>query len=106
MTFFEYFSIYFYLFFSFLIFITGVSGLILWRKNLIIVLISLEIIFLAIQMNFLLFSVFLDDILGYIFSIFILVIAGSEVSIGLALIILLYRLQKVIYTDTLSLLKG
>ena len=67
---------------------------------------SLEVLFLSIQMNFLIFSSFLDDLLGYIFSIFILVIAGSEVSIGLALVILLYRLQKVIYIDTLSFLKG
>ncbi len=57
-------------------------------------------------MNFLVFSVFLDDIIGYLFSIFILVVAGSEVSIGLALTILLYRLQQDISIEPLVLLKG
>lgn len=101
-----YFSPYFYLIFSFLVFIIGSTGIFFFRKNLITVLIALEIILLSIHMNFLIFSLFLDDLIGYLFSIFILVVAGSEVSIGLALTILLYRLQKDVSLEPIILLKG
>lgn len=101
-----YFALPFYFFVSLIILVIGSIGIFVFRRNLITILISLEIMLLSVHMNFLVSSIFLDDISGYIFSIFILVVAGSEVSIGLALTILLYRLQKDIRIEPLTLLKG
>lgn len=73
------------------LFILGLTGLILWKKNLIALLISIEIMFLATNIGFVLASLQIDDGGGLIFSIIILALAGVEISIGLALIIIIYR---------------
>jgi NADH-quinone oxidoreductase subunit K len=99
-------SIFFFLFYSILILFVGISGIYTFRKNLVTVLISLEIMFLSIHLNFLVFSLILDNMTGYIFSIFILAISGSEISIGLAIIILVYRLHNRVDTEFLVFLKG
>ena len=88
------------------IFFIGFFSLISYRKNLILVLFSLEIILLGINLSFLSSSLFINDIEGYLFTMFILVVAGSEISIGLALIILFYRVKSVIYTDVINFLKS
>ena len=77
----------------FLIFLIGVLGIIKNRKNIIMILLSIEIIILAINLNFALLSIYLDDIIGQIFVIFILTIAASESAIGLSLITNLYNLK-------------
>lgn len=97
-----------FLFVNFLpvvVFFIGIFGLIFFKKNLIYILIILEIIFLASSLNFILASVFFDDIIGYIAVLFIFAIAASEVSIGLALIILFYRIKNVIFIDSVYFLK-
>lgn len=88
------------------VFIIGIVGLIVFRKNLILLLISLEMLLLSVNLNFLLTSLFIDDIEGYILNLFILGVAGSEISIGLALIILLYRIRSLIFIDSITYLKS
>ena len=84
----------------------GLLGLLVYKKNLILILISLEVLFLGININFILSALFLDDIIGYIFNLFILSVAGSEISIGLALTIVLYRIRGNIFSDNLNILKS
>ena len=75
----------------FITFFTGVISLLLWRKNLVLLIISLEICFIGAYIGFILASLLLDDITGFIFSLVGLTIAGAEVSLGLALTIVVYR---------------
>jgi NADH:ubiquinone oxidoreductase subunit K len=89
-----------------LLFFIGSFGMFLSRKHLIIILISLELMLLAININFVVFSVILDDLLGQIYAITILAIAAAETSLGLALLIIYYRLRGGISIDLLSLIKS
>lgn len=84
----------------------GIFGLLVNRKNLILILISLELMLLGINLQFILFSVFLDDILGQIFGLFIMTIAAAEVSIGLAFLVIFYKKNGIIIADNIFLLKG
>ncbi len=77
----------------------GFSGVLAYNKNLIFLLISLEVILLGINIIIIPASVFFDDLIGYLFSLFTLSVAGSEASVGLALAILTYRLNKTIKTS-------
>jgi NADH-quinone oxidoreductase subunit K len=79
-----------------LLFIIGLFGLFLSRKNIILIIISLEILLLSMNYSFLFFSLYLDDLLGELFSLFILTIGACESSIGLALLICHYRTYKFI----------
>ena len=88
------------------IFLLGVGGLFVWRKNLISMLISLEVMFLAVNVGFILASLAIDDATGFVFSIIILTFAGIEVAVGLALIILIYRRYATIYVQNISKLKS
>jgi len=76
------------------------------RKHIIIILISLELIYIALSINFVVFSIFLDDILGQIFCLLILTVAAAESALGLALLIIYYRLRGGISVDLISLLKS
>lgn len=89
-----------------LLFIIGVWGIFFTRKNFIIILMSIEIMLLAINLNFIFFSIYLDDIMGQIFSLYILTVAAAESAIGLAILVVYYRLRGVISIDNISLLKG
>jgi len=91
---------------SLIIFFLGGLGIFLFRKNLINILISLELILLSINLNFIIYSSFLDDILGQIYCLMVLTIAAAESSIGLALLIIYYRLRGGISIDLINLLKG
>lgn len=76
------------------------------RKHLIIVLISLELMLLSININFIVYSVLLDDILGQIYAIMLLAIAAAETAIGLAILVIYYRLRGGISIDLMCLLKS
>jgi NADH-quinone oxidoreductase subunit K len=89
-----------------LIYLVGLVTLFIAKKNNFLLLISIEILYIATNINFVLASIFLDDIYGLMFILFNLAIAGAEVSIGLALFILLYRLRAVTMLDLISNLKG
>lgn len=97
---------FFLLFLSFLLFFIGSLGLFLLRTHALMALISLEILILSININFIVGSIFLDDILGIIYSLINLTSAASESAIGLALLIVFYKLKGGISFDLISLLKS
>lgn len=90
---------------SLILFLTGVFGILAQRKNIIIILMCLELILLGVNLNFILFSLYLDDVTGQIWSIFILTVAAAEAAIGLAVLILYYRQRNNIYITEKNLLK-
>ena len=75
------------------LFLIGIFGIIFQRRNILIVLMCIELLLLSVNLNFIVFSVYLDDFLGQLFSLFILTVAASESAIGLAIIILYFRLR-------------
>lgn len=91
---------------TFSIFIFGVLGLLFNKTNLIIMIMSIELMILAVNLNFIFFSLLLDDLAGQIFSIFILALAAGESSVGLAFIIAYYRNKGNISVFYLNLLKN
>ena len=76
------------------------------RKNIIIMLMSIELMLLAVNFNFIIFSVFLDDVVGQIFAFFILTIAAAESAIGLAILVIYYRVRGTVSIEYINLLKG
>ena len=88
------------------LFFTGTIGVALNRKNIIITMMSIELMLLAVNLNFLIFSQQFDDIVGQIFSFFILTVAAAESSIGLAIIILYYKNRGNIFSSTRFLLRS
>ena len=95
-----------YLTFSFLLFLLGIWGIFFNRKNIIIMLMSIELMLLAVNLNFLVFSVYLDDLIGQLFALFVLTVAAAESAIGLALLVVYYRVRGTIAVEFISLLKG
>lgn len=95
-----------FLIFSTLLFIIGILGLYLTRKHAIMILISLELLILSVNINFIIGSIFLDDLLGLIYSLINLTSAASESAIGLALLILFYRIKGGISLDLIAFLKS
>jgi NADH-quinone oxidoreductase subunit K len=95
-----------YLSLSCILFLIGFFGLFLVRKHLIMILISVELILLAININFTIFSIYLDDLVGQLYALMILTLAAAESSLGLALLIVYYRLKGGISVDLISLLKS
>ncbi|MBN4079388.1 NADH-quinone oxidoreductase subunit NuoK [Beggiatoa alba] len=89
-----------------ILFCIGVAGIFLNRKNVIILLMAIEIMLLAVNMNFVAFSHYLDDISGQIFVFFILTVAAAEAAIGLAILIVLFRNRRTINVEELDSLKG
>ena len=95
-----------YLILSTLVFAIGVVGIFLNRKNLIILLMAIELMLLAVNMNFIAFSHYLGDLSGQVFVFFILTVAAAESAIGLAILVALFRNLKSINVADLSSLKG
>ena len=95
-----------YLILSSLLFAIGVSGLFMNRKNVITILMSVELMLLAVNINFVAFSVHLQDIVGQVFSIIVLSIAAAEVSIGLAILVLYYRNRGSIEIGDINQMRG
>ena len=89
-----------------ILFAISVVGIFLNRKNLIVLLMALELMLLAVNMNFVAFSHYLQDLSGQIFVFFILTVAAAESAIGLAILIVLFRNLKSIHVDDLGSLKG
>lgn len=94
------------LIFNVLLFYIGVLGIIVNQRNILLVIMNIELMLLSVNLNFLLFSVYLDDLYGQIFSLFILTIAAAESAIGLAILILYYRLRGQISISQKVTLKG
>jgi len=76
-----------------ILFSIGISGLVLNKNNILITIMSIEILLLSVNLNFIVFSIYLDDIIGQIFVIFILAIAASETSIGLSILMKYFQIQ-------------
>jgi len=95
-----------YLILSSLLFSIGVTGLFMNRKNVITILMSVELMLLAVNLNFVAFSVHLQDIVGQVFSIIILSIAAAEISIGLAILVLYFRNRGSIEIEDINQMKG
>jgi len=91
---------------SAILFTIGIVGIFLNRKNLIIILISIELMLLAVNTNFIAFAHFLQDTAGQVFVFFILTVAAAEVAIGLAIIVTFFRNLRTIHVDDLDSLKG
>mgnify|MGYP000385894014 CR=1 FL=1 len=92
--------------FSTLIFMLGLLGLVLNKRNLLIILMSIELMLLGLNLNFIFFSVYLDDILGQVFALYVLTVAAAESAIGLAILTINYRLKNTIRIDKIISIKG
>ena len=95
-----------FLILSSLLFLIGVFGIFLNRKNIIIILMSIELILLAVNINFVSFSFFLGDLTVQIFSLFILTVAAAEAAIGLAILVCFFRNKGSIAVDDANVMKG
>jgi len=91
---------------STVLFIIGLLGIFLLKRNLIIILMSIELVLLAINFNFIIFSVYLDDIIGQVFTLLILTVAAAESSIGLAILVMYYRRKGIISINLMNYIKG
>ena len=89
-----------------ILFTLGIFGIFLNRKNVIVILMSIELMLLAVNINLVAFSYFLDDLTGQIFALFILTVAAAEAAIGLALIVVYFRNRGTIDVAEIDLLKG
>lgn len=95
-----------YLTFSMILFLLGIWGIFLNRKNILIMLMSIELMLLAVNMNFLVFSVYLDDMIGQLFALFILTVAAAESAIGLAILVITFRIRGSIAVEFINCMKG
>jgi NADH-quinone oxidoreductase subunit K len=95
-----------YLFVSNSVFIIGLLGMLLNRQNIIIVLMSVELILLGCNLNFIIFSHYLDDVIGQLFALLVLTVAAAESGIGLAIIIVYFKIRRNILIDTNSVMRS
>ena len=95
-----------YLILAATIFTIGVVGIFLNRKNIIVILMSIELILLAVNINLVAFSIYMNDLVGQIFTLFILTVAAAEAAIGLAIIVIYYRNSGTIRVQEIDKLKG
>ena len=89
-----------------IIFTIGVLGIFINRKNVIVILMSIELILLAVNINFVAFSSFLGDLVGQLFALLVLTVAASEAAIGLAILVAFYRNRGSIAVEDINLMKG
>jgi NADH-quinone oxidoreductase subunit K len=91
---------------SSILFVLGVLGIFLNRKNVIVILMAIELILLAVNVNFVAFSSFLGDLTGQVFAMFVLTVAAAEAAIGLAILVVYFRSRGTIAVDDASQMKG
>jgi len=89
-----------------LLFTLGVFGIFLNRKNIIVILMSVELILLSVNINFVAFSSHLGDLVGQVFTLFILTVAAAEAAIGLAIVVAFFRVRRSIEVEDISQMKG
>jgi len=95
-----------YLVLSSLLFTIGICGIFLNRKNVITILMSIELILLSVNINFVAFSVKLGDLTGQIFAMFVLTVAAAEAALGLAILVIYFRNRGTIAVEDVNLMKG
>src|SRR6202453_2950996 len=89
-----------------ILFTIGVFGIFINRKNVIIILMSIELILLAVNINFVAFSSYLGDLAGQVFALFVLTVAAAEAAIGLAILVVYFRNRGTIEVEDVNLMKG
>jgi NADH-quinone oxidoreductase subunit K len=89
-----------------ILFTLGIFGIFLNRKNVIIIMMSIELMLLAVNINFVAFSVVLNDLVGQIFAMFVLTVAAAEAAIGLAILVVYFRNRGTIQVEDIDLMKG
>ena len=95
-----------YLVVSAILFTLGVLGIFMNRKNLIVILMAIELILLAVNLNFVAFSAFLGDLVGQVFAMFVLTVAAGEAAIGLAILVIYFRGRGTISVEDVNRMKG
>lgn len=95
-----------YLVVASLLFVLGICGIFLNRKNVITILMSIELILLSVNINLVAFSTYLGDLSGQIFTLFVLTVAAAEAAIGLAILVIYYRNRGSIAVEDINLMKG
>ena len=95
-----------YLIVAALLFTIGVFGIFINRKNVIIILMSIELILLAVNINLVAFSAFLGDLTGQVFALFVLTVAAAEAAIGLAILVVYFRNRGTIAVEEINLMRG
>jgi len=95
-----------YLTLAAIIFSIGIIGIFLNRKNIIIILMSIELILLAVNINLVSFSIYLQNLIGQVFTMFVLTVAAAEAAVGLAIIVIYYKNKRSIHVEHISSLKG
>ena len=95
-----------YIVVSSILFVLGVLGIFANRKNIIVILMSIELILLAVNINLVAFSAFLGDLVGQVFAMFVLTVAAGEAAIGLAILVIYFRGRGTIAVDSVDRLRG
>ncbi|AOO82513.1 MULTISPECIES: NADH-quinone oxidoreductase subunit NuoK [Bosea] len=95
-----------YLAVSAILFTLGVLGIFINRKNVIVILMSIELILLAVNINLVAFSSFLNDIVGQVFALLVLTVAAAEAAIGLAILVVYFRNRGTIAVEDINMMKG
>jgi NADH-quinone oxidoreductase subunit K len=95
-----------YLTVSAILFTIGIFGIFLNRKNLIVIMMSIELMLLAVNINLVAFSSFLNDLVGQIFTMLVLTVAAAEAAIGLAIVVVFYRNRRSIEVEDINTMKG
>ena len=89
-----------------ILFVTGIFGIFINRKNVIVILMSIELILLSVNLNFVAFSAFLNDIVGQVFALLVLTVAAAEAAIGLAILVVYFRNRGTIAVEDINMMKG
>ncbi len=89
-----------------ILFVTGVFGIFLNRKNVIIILMSIELMLLAVNINMVAFSTHLNDLVGQVFALFVLTVAAAEAAVGLAILVVFFRNRGSIAVEDINMMKG
>ncbi len=95
-----------YLVLAAIVFTLGICGIFLNRKNVIVILMSVELMLLAVNINFVAFSSFLHDMVGQVFTMFVLTVAAAEAAIGLAILMVYFRNRGTIAVEDINMMKG
>ena len=89
-----------------ILFVLGVLGIFLNRRNVILILMAIELILLAVNINLVAFSAFLGDLVGQVMAMFVLTVAAAEAAIGLAILVIFFRVRGTIAVDDVNMMKG
>ena len=95
-----------YLVVSAILFVMGVFGIFLNRKNIIIILMAIELILLSVNINLVAFSAYLGDLVGQVFAMFVLTVAAAEAAVGLAILVVYFRNRGSIAVEDINMMKG